>query len=463
MITINSDYANYIDNGSIGMENIRTEDIFVVDTSSRAIIVPESWTAVGALQDHFAEKIWFSVDRFFDDKDFATAQKFMINFLNAANEGFAHNSTEVYLWDPLTNALLDITSGYTPDPTDYGTYTKILFCWKISQNVTIRTGKVTFAIRLGAFTFSEEESGANNQWIWSSGLATLNVIETVSAENGLDDDNNEWSVSDLSRWFESLAKIGNSFNTYLDVIDTDYKVFYGSANGGEQKYIKYDSSSQMLTTATTAYAAYDPDEAADKGPYRDLNNAFYRIDNRGFISTATRDVKYGLWINSDETGESLASLPQITTATTSTTDCFSAKYVSTTFLTQADAGNTYLTTAAANSDYLKKADAANTYETTSHAAATYETSAHAASSYLGTTAIVDSNASTATNSTWSSKAIKDAIDSNALPTVTSADNGYVLMVVNGAWGLGQVSGGSLIPVVVQSSIDNISAQGEIDT
>ena len=61
MITINSDYANYIDNGSIGMENIRTEDIFVVDTSSRAIIVPESWTAVGALQDHFAEKIWFSV------------------------------------------------------------------------------------------------------------------------------------------------------------------------------------------------------------------------------------------------------------------------------------------------------------------------------------------------------------------------------------------------------------------
>lgn len=446
MITINSDYANYIDNGSIGMENIRTEDIFVVDTSSRAIIVPESWTAVGALQDHFAEKIWFSVDRFFDDKDFATAQKFMINFLNAANEGFAHNSTEVYLWDPLTNALLDITSGYTPDPTDYGTYTKILFCWKISQNVTIRTGKVTFAIRLGAFTFGEEEGGADNQWIWSSGLATLNVIETVSAENGLDDDNNEWSVSDLSRWFESLAKIGNSFNTYLDVIDTDYKVFYGPANGGEQKYIKYDSSSQMLTTATTAYAAYDPDEAADKGPHRDLNNDFYRIDNRGFISTATRDVKYGLWINSDETGET-SSLPQITTDATSTADCFSANYVTNAFNALA---STYLTTAAANSDYLKKADAA----------ATYETSAHAASSYLGTAAIVDSNASTATNSTWSSKAIKDAIDSNALPTVTSADNGYVLMVVDGAWGLGQVSGGGGMGVPYFSNAITNSFSGE---
>lgn len=439
MITINSDYANYIDNGSIGMENIRTEDIFVVDTSSRAIIIPESWTAVGALQDHFAEKIWFSVDRFFDDKDFATAQKFMINFLNAANEGFAHNSTEVYLWDPLTNALLDITSGYTPDPTDYGTYTKILFCWKISQNVTIRTGKVTFAIRLGAFTFGEEEGGADNQWIWSSGLATLNVIETVSAENGLDDDNNEWSVSDLSRWFESLAKIGNSFNTYLDVIDTDYKVFYGPASGGEQKYIKYDSSSQMLTTATTAYSQY-AGEGSTTGPHRDLNNDFYRIDNRGFISTATRDVKYGLWINSDETGGNGTIVPEVTTVvdSMSTSDTFSAGYITNKFNA-----------------------IASTYETSAHAAATYETSAHAASSYLGTAAIVDSNASTATNSTWSSKAIKDAIDSNALPTVTSADNGYVLMVVDGTWGLGQVSWGSPISIGVTNNNTEISAGGEI--
>jgi hypothetical protein len=43
MITIDSDYVSYIGKTeNKGMENIRTEDIFYIDSSSRQIIVPDS-------------------------------------------------------------------------------------------------------------------------------------------------------------------------------------------------------------------------------------------------------------------------------------------------------------------------------------------------------------------------------------------------------------------------------------
>lgn len=51
---------------------------------------------------------------------------------------------------------------------------------------------------------------------------------------------------------------------------------------------------------------------------------------------------------------------------------------------------------------------------------------------------------------------------NELPSVTTEDDGSVLMVVNGAWGIGQVAS-SPIPVAVQNYTGNISAEGEINT
>lgn len=49
---------------------------------------------------------------------------------------------------------------------------------------------------------------------------------------------------------------------------------------------------------------------------------------------------------------------------------------------------------------------------------------------------------------------------NELPTVTASDNGSVLMVVNGAWGLGQVAA-SPIPIAASNTVMNINAGGSL--
>ena len=114
MITIDSDYVSYIGKTeNKGMENIRTEDIFYIDSSSRQIIVPDSWTAVGTLQDHLAEKVWFAVDRFFDDRDFLVdSNQIMVNYINAASEGYVYNCGEIYVWDPASNEVLEAEPAY---------------------------------------------------------------------------------------------------------------------------------------------------------------------------------------------------------------------------------------------------------------------------------------------------------------------------------------------------------------
>lgn len=305
MITLNSDFMNYSDN-PVGMENINTEDIFHIDVNSRQIIIPDSWTAVGALQDHLAEKIWFAIDRFFDDRDFATATRFSINFLNAASDGYIHNSTEVYKWDEVNNTVITIDNTEDDDPM---VYNKILFRWRISQNVTVKTGKVLFSVRIGKYeTLNDSVEATPDQdettWMWNTTIASLGVLESVAVEAGVDSEGNEWGVNDMARWFYALSNAQISLNQFVQTYSELEHVTAGPKGDCSWTVWYYDNGLQSTTVH------------GNEPPFV-INNAIMTVNEDGYTRVSTATWEYDMWINTSTATYTTAVVPEINDASTS--------------------------------------------------------------------------------------------------------------------------------------------------
>jgi len=487
MITLNSDFMNYSDN-PVGMENINTEDIFHIDVNSRQIIVPDSWTAVGALQDHLAEKIWFAIDRFFDDRDFATATRFSINFLNAASEGYIHNSTEVYKWDEVNNVVIPVDDTEHDDPM---VYNKLLFRWRISQNVTVKTGKVIFAVRIGKYeTLNDDSVEATLEqdettWMWNTTIASLAVLESVAVEAGADSEGNEWGVNDMARWFYAISNAQISLNEFIGMYTAMDHVVAGPKGNftwSQFKYIGDTIEEQPMSTPEPPF---------------EIQNDVMTVTPNGYTELTTATWRNNMWINTDTSTRTTVTIPEVNDTATNLIDTWSSSKISaennnikdyinskiysttagsgttgawavnpTTAYIQAQFGTSSATAATSGMSaqgIRQYADSkiTNTASDTStsvglsasavksYMSTNYLTTAAAASNYLAASAIDDTT--TASNKLWSSHKVKDYVDSkDSLPSVTSADAGKVLMVdANGDWVVGTISGGG-IPQVVAS-------------
>lgn len=324
MITITSDYVDYLgrDADKKGMENIHTEDIFEIDTSSRQIAIPDSWTALGVLQDAYAERVWFSIDRFFDNIDFAEATQFLINYVNAASEGYYYSSNEVYLWDPVNNAVQQITPGsFTPTPEDREVYSKLLFCWTISQRVTKKSGKVTFAIRINNYSqqTAEELAVANDNYIWNSAPASLSVIESLGEDVIMNGDN-EWSINDLSRWFNVIQAAQMTLWAYQSLWAEFDQIAVGPAGNYTYTHTKFDEAGNLVT-----------EELTENQPPFEVNNVIKEITSEGFITTASINNKYSLWLNTAPTTATddvhAISVPLINDSDVSAVDTWSSQKI----------------------------------------------------------------------------------------------------------------------------------------
>lgn len=322
MITITSDYVDYLgrDADKKGMENIHTEDIFEIDTSSRQIAIPDSWTALGVMQDAYAERVWFSIDRFFDNIDFAEATQFLINYVNAASEGYFYASDEIYLWDPVNNAVQQIALGsFTPTPEDRATYSKILFCWTISQKVTVKSGTVTFAIRINNYSEQTAEQlavSSNNNYIWNSAPASLSVLESVGDETIMNGDN-EWSVNDLSRWFNVIQAAQMTLWAYQSLWAEFDQIAVGPYGDFRYSHTYFDTDGSLKTTAVGPVTE----------PPFEVNNVIKTISEEGFISTASINNKYSLWLNTGASTANAISIPLINDNDVSSVDTWSSQKI----------------------------------------------------------------------------------------------------------------------------------------
>lgn len=429
MITIDSDYVSYIGKTeNKGMENIRTEDIFYIDSSSRQIIVPDSWTAVGTLQDHLAEKVWFAVDRFFDDRDFLVdSNQIMVNYINAASEGYVYNCGEVYVWDPASNEVLKATPGTAPTGDELQRYNKVLFAWRISQNVTKKTGKITFAVRIGKFTVdiqnSEVEVDPEEQdWIWNTTIASLTVLESISSATGLDDDGNEWGIGDISRWFKSLSIAGDQLMALFNLISGLERVAVGPE--GSYTYEYYG-----ITTAGN----YDKITATSVRPPFEVQNVIQTITTAGTLTTSNAPWKYQLWVNTDP-NENTVIVPLINDGAPTTEDVWSSSKTSAVINATSTADRAYtdskiLATTAAGGTTAAWA----TNPTTSYIQAQFGTSsATAATSGMSASGIRDyvkaqftATGTVSSSAGWTSSATKDYVDSKIVnsPANTSTSVG----------------------------------------
>lgn len=106
------------------------EEKFSIDGNSRKIAVPQAFTknGVGVQGDHYAEYIYFEIDRYFENIDFGSPSiTAVVEFVDANQQKH------------FTKAWIK----YTDEKR-----TKVIIGWPITQDVTSKAGSIKFSVRL---------------------------------------------------------------------------------------------------------------------------------------------------------------------------------------------------------------------------------------------------------------------------------------------------------------------------
>lgn len=106
------------------------EEKFFIDGNSRKITVPQAFTknGVGVQGDHYAEYIYFEIDRYFENIDFGSPSiTAVVEFIDANQQKH------------FTKAWIK----YTDEKSS-----KVLVGWPITQDVTSKAGPIKFSVRL---------------------------------------------------------------------------------------------------------------------------------------------------------------------------------------------------------------------------------------------------------------------------------------------------------------------------
>ena len=106
------------------------EEKFFIDGNSRKIAVPQAFTknGVGVQGDHYAEYIYFEIDRYFENIDFGSPSiTAVVEFVDANQQKH------------FTKAWIK----YTDEKSS-----KVLIGWPITQDVTSKAGSIKFSVRL---------------------------------------------------------------------------------------------------------------------------------------------------------------------------------------------------------------------------------------------------------------------------------------------------------------------------
>lgn len=106
------------------------EEKFFIDGNSRKITVPQAFTknGVGVQGDHYAEYIYFEIDRYFENIDFGSPSiTAVVEFIDASQQKH------------FTKAWIK----YTDEKSS-----KVTIGWPITQDVTSKAGSIKFSVRL---------------------------------------------------------------------------------------------------------------------------------------------------------------------------------------------------------------------------------------------------------------------------------------------------------------------------
>lgn len=247
------------------------EEPFVIDANARTISIPAAFNkCAGVVGDNMCEIATFTIDRYFDYVDLATAQ-ICIQWSTADGEGISH----IGLRD------LETMPG------------KIRFGWPLTKELTAKPGPVTFAVRF----FMKNE--ADTEFVYL--LNTLST--TITIRQGLNVVNPKFDLKDTYSLFGQFVQNSNN-PTYPDPAPV-----YFNNNPGlnllPQEKIKEENDSLILKAQAVVadnghinYAWYFKENATPDSPDVYYEKAeTYNDNEKYYMYDATLDDYVEAWPN----------------------------------------------------------------------------------------------------------------------------------------------------------------------
>lgn len=166
------------------------EEKFFIDGNSRKIAVPQAFTknGVGVQGDHYAEYIYFEIDRYFENIDFGSPSIIaVVEFIDANQQKH------------FTKAWIK----YTDEESS-----KVLIGWPITQDVTSKAGTIKFSVRL--FELNTDGNSYKRSFGTLIGQLVVNpsldfAISKAEIDNIQGDLNDDVENEVLSRMIDSPA------------------------------------------------------------------------------------------------------------------------------------------------------------------------------------------------------------------------------------------------------------------
>lgn len=247
------------------------EEPFVIDANARTISIPAAFNkCAGVVGDNMCEIITFTIDRYFDYVDLATAQ-ICVQWSTTEGEGISH----IGLRD------LETMPG------------KIRFGWPLTKELTAKPGPVTFAIRF--FMKNEEDT----EFVYL--LNTLST--TINIRQGLNVTNPKFDLKDTFSLFGQFVQNSNN-PTYPDPAPV-----YFNNNPGLNllPQAKIDEVTDTLTLEAQAvvsdnghinYSWYFKENATPDSPDVFYEKAdTYKDEDKYYMYDATKDDYIEAWPN----------------------------------------------------------------------------------------------------------------------------------------------------------------------
>lgn len=156
------------------------KQFYEIDLSSRTINGP---TTISVQGEHYAETIYFLVDRFYDNMDLAQTNCVVHYVIGNKSYVYAVPFCDVRSYDG-----------------------KIIIPWSISMSATQESGTIQYFVRF--YLIDDSENTENPQYIYNLNTrpATSRILTTLSQEDFAEEDN----TLNLPSYYEELI---NNFNT----------------------------------------------------------------------------------------------------------------------------------------------------------------------------------------------------------------------------------------------------------
>ena len=181
-----------------------SEPRFVIEADKRTIIIPAEFQFLGVKTDQRSEKIYFEVDRIFDDVDLST-KTCVIQYINAGTD--------------------DVDEGIYP-VTELDTTTvpgKIVFKWEVDNIVCKYAGVVAFSVRF----YEIDPETKLYTYCWNTIPESLPVLDGLNVSGSVTED----FPTELLEWNARMAALNTEITNKISAADATMKADLKTAKG----------------------------------------------------------------------------------------------------------------------------------------------------------------------------------------------------------------------------------------